>query len=56
MKTILCDDKTCIHNEDIKVEGIPISVCSICENIKIHSYNDTCSKYEEIGQYLNRIK
>lgn len=56
MKKILCSDTTCIHNEDTKINGAPVLVCAICEDIVIHTYNDKCDKYEEIEKYLNRIK
>ncbi|HSQ89784.1 hypothetical protein [Romboutsia sp.] len=54
MKKILCDNKTCIHNEVLERNNL--TVCKRCDDITINSYADSCNGYEEIKKYLDRIK
>ena len=42
MKKILCDDTTCIHNEDVKINGAPVLVCKRCDTMIINTYRDSC--------------
>ena len=55
MKKILCDDTTCIHNEDVKINGTPVLVCKRCDTMIINTYRDSCRGYEKIEDYLKRI-
>ena len=55
MKKILCDDTTCIHNEDVKINGAPVLVCKRCDTMIINTYRDSCRGYEKIEDYFKRI-
>lgn len=55
MKIILCDDTTCIHNEDVKINGASVLVCKRCDTMIINSYRDSCRRYEKIEDFLKRV-
>lgn len=56
MKLLLCDDKTCIHNEDTRVNGANVLICAIYEEMTIDTYRNSCDKYEEAEEYFKRIE
>lgn len=55
MKKILCDDKTCIHNEDVNINNAIVLICSRNDDMEVNDYRNTCSGYEKIEDYLKRI-